>query len=108
MLVFLLIGWHGWPGAPNACVLAGDCYCEAPRPGLIAQPANTWSCLAGVIVGLLIAWDTGRRHHTPRAPFSSLMESDRFYAGLFALVVTYSGVAALFFHASLTNWGGQA
>jgi len=107
MLAFVVLGEQGWSGAPNACLLAGDCYCEAPRPGLIAQPANTWSCLAGVIVGLMIAWDTGRRHRTSTGSFSSLMGSNRFYAGLYALVVTYSGVAAMFFHASLTNLGGK-
>jgi hypothetical protein len=35
------------------------------------------------------------------------MRADGFYPALYACVVTYSGVGAAFFHASLTDWGGK-
>jgi hypothetical protein len=97
LVAFAALAAAGWPGAPHACLAAGDCYCEAARPGPIRQPANTWSCLAGTAMGLAIAWDAGRRR----------LLGDRLYAGLYALIVTGSGVAAAVFHASLTNWGGK-
>lgn len=52
---------QGWPGGPNACVAADACYCEALRPGWARQPANTWSCLAYVLAGLLAAIDGAAR-----------------------------------------------
>jgi hypothetical protein len=108
MAAFGAVAALGWPGAPNECLLAGDCYCEAPRPGLVRQPANTWSCLVGVAVAMLVAWHTGRLHggsggHRP----TSFMASDRFYAALYSVILLYSAVAPMFFHASLTNWGGK-
>jgi hypothetical protein len=107
-VVFTWGALRGWPGAPHECVAQGDCYCEAQRPGFIAQPANTWSCLAGIVVGLLIAWHAGWRRSLPAATAGpSLMAQDPFFPALYALVVTYSGAAAAFFHASLTAWGGK-
>ncbi|MFI5914319.1 ceramidase domain-containing protein [Dactylosporangium sp. NPDC051541] len=46
---------RGWLG-PD--VGRGGNFCEAARPGLIRQPANTFSNLGFVIAGLLIAWRT--------------------------------------------------
>jgi hypothetical protein len=97
-----------WPGAPNACVLEGDCYCEAARPGWIRQPANTWSCLPGLAVALGIAWHAGRAQSGGRPTrTANRMRTTLFYPALYALVKTYSGLGALFFHASLTDWGGK-
>ena len=91
-----------WPGAPNHCLLQGDCYCEAPRPGPIAQPANTWSLLGFAIASLWVAWRAGRDRLNTSAPYLR----DRFYPGLYAGTVAFMGVGAALFHASLTNWGG--
>ncbi len=106
--IFVTFASAGWPGAPNACLVAGDCYCEAPRPGWIRQPANTWSALWGVLTGLAVAWHTERRHRRG-AIFASpnRMGSTLFYPGLYALVLTFQGTAAMIFHASLTDWGGK-
>jgi len=92
----------GWPGAPNHCLVAGDCYCEAPRPGPIAQPANTWSLLAFGVAGIWVAWRSGRDRASTRAPYLR----GRFYPGLYACAVAFMGPGAALFHASLTNWGG--
>ena len=91
-----------WPGAPNHCLLQGDCYCAAPRPGPIAQPANTWSLLGFAIASLWVAWRAGRDRLNTSAPYLR----DRFYPGLYAGSVAFMGVGAALFHASLTNWGG--
>jgi len=35
------------------------------------------------------------------------MSTEYLYVGIYALVVTYSGLGAMFFHASLTDWGAK-
>ena len=92
----------GWPGAPNHCLLQGDCYCEAPRLGLIAQPANTFSLLGFAVAALWVGWRSGRDRSNSAAPYLR----DRFYPGLYAAAVAFMGVGAALFHASLTDWGG--
>lgn len=104
---FVACAAAGWPGAPNPCLVAGDCYCEAPRAGWIRQPANTWSAAFGPLVGLAIAWTAERRHARGRSGGGNRMQSTLFYPGLFALMVTFFGFGAMFFHASLTDWGGK-
>ncbi len=106
--VFAACAVAGWPGDPNPCVVEGDCYCEAPRPGWIRQPANTWSAIFGPFAGLLIAWHAQRwQRKGGRATSGNRMRSTLFYPGLYALVVTFFGIGAVFFHASLTDWGGK-
>jgi hypothetical protein len=94
----------GWPGAPNHCVLAGDCYCEAARPGWVAQPSNTWSLLAFSLGGLGIAWHSCRTRRI--AARRNRFTATSFYPALFCGIVTFMGPGGAFFHASLTNWGG--
>lgn len=107
-VVFVWCAALDWPGAPNPCLLKGDCYCEAPRPGWIRQPANTWTCAGGPLVGLIIAWQAQRRRRRHPAPrTSNRMRSTLFFPGLYALVLTFSAIAPAFFHASLTDWAGK-
>ena len=94
----------GWPGAPNHCVLLGDCYCEAARPGPIAQPANTWSVLPRIAAALGLAWYSGRRRR--RTERSSANITIPFYATLFCVALLFLAIGSALFHASLTNWGG--
>jgi hypothetical protein len=96
----------GWPGAPNHCVLEGDCYCEAPRPGPVAQPANTWSLLPFSLAGLGIALHSGRARQRRRASPRNRMTGTSLYPALYSGIVTFMGPAGAFFHASLTDWGG--
>lgn len=92
----------GWPGAPNYCLLEGDCYCEAPRPGPIAQPANTWSLLGFGVAGIWVAWRSARDRATTRARYLR----GRFYPRFYASALAFMGPGAAMFHASLTDWGG--
>lgn len=96
------LGAARWPGAPNYCVAQGDCYCEAPRPGPIRQPANTWSCVGFGLAGIWVAWRSGRDR--ARTPGPYLRRG--FYPGLYASTLAFLGPGSAMFHASLTNWGG--
>jgi hypothetical protein len=101
---FAVAAAAGWPGAPNACVAAGDCFCEAARPGLVRQPANTWSDLGFVVVGLAIGAHAARHRRGPYAPNG--MQAGGLYPALYAAIVVFMGPGSMFFHASLTRWGG--
>lgn len=105
---FLYVGTGGWPGAAHECVAVADCYCEAQRVGLIAQPANTWSCLGWGVAGLWIAWNAARQREC-RAPLDPELDPYQrsFYTGIYALVVFSLVPGGMFFHASLTDWGGK-
>jgi hypothetical protein len=106
--LFVMFAAAGWPGDPNPCLVQGDCYCEAPRPGWIRQPANTWSAGLAPFVALAIAWHAQRRHREGGpAARGNRMRSTLFYPGLYALIVAFFGIGAMFFHASLTDWGGK-
>ena len=103
---FAYLGHDGWPGALHECVATSTCYCEAGRAGWIAQPANTWSSLAFIAAGLAIAWHAGWARSTARSAPGNPLASTHFYPGLLALSVCFLGPGAMFFHASLTDWGG--
>lgn len=107
-VAFLAIGSGGWPGAAHECIGNSGCYCEAPRGGLIAQPSNTWSCLGWLVAALWMARDAARRRE--QRPTSAPEEppfQGRFFSTLYILVAAFVGVGGIFFHASLTDWGGK-
>ena len=74
-----------WPDA---------CFCEAIGAGPLRQPINTWSNLAFVIVGWLIA-----AHATADRPLR------RSYALLLAFACVAIGLGSWFYHASLSFVG---
>ena len=94
----LLVGRDGWPGAISGCVAAEDCSCEAPRPGLVAQPINAIASLAFVIVGVVMLG---------LGPAGSRLRAmGRTAATLAGWTVIVTGLGSFAFHASLTEWGG--
>jgi hypothetical protein len=104
--VFALFAWlsiGGYPGGPDECVRLGDCYCEAPRTGMAAQPANSWSNLGFVLIGLLVLAD-GARGRDLSSP--ARMEADRRYSRLYGAVAVFLGLGSFAFHGSLRAWGG--
>ncbi|MCW5981490.1 MAG: ceramidase domain-containing protein [Bryobacteraceae bacterium] len=117
---FLTIGAMGWEGNPDPCFRqANGCYCESInqtnpvrsavrlRPGLFAQPVNTWSNVGFILVGLSMLWWTGWERATGRrAPWNNRFTDGSGYVTMFALIVIFMGPGSMFFHASLREWGG--
>ncbi len=127
LIVFAIIAATGWPGQPDYCLVEWEdgaptgvvhdphfCYCETTfelsevqnnEPG-IRQDANTWSNLALLFMGLAMALWTGVARHKGRLDGPSRMNSDTLYPLIFSLAVGFMGPGSMFFHASLTRWGG--
>ena len=103
--LFLAAAFAGWPGAPNGCVEGGGCFCEAARPGFVRQPANTWSDLGFVLVGLAIGAHATRTRMGANA--RNRMRAGGLYPALYAAIVVFMGPGSMYFHASLTRWGGS-
>jgi len=91
------ISWEGWR---QATCMPARCFCEAVRDGAtVRQPANTWTNLGFVLVGVFIAADAGRA----RAPGSP--GPGRAWTLGFGASVIFLGLASFFYHASLTFLG---
>jgi hypothetical protein len=108
MGVFLTLGRQGWPGSPDICTTyAPDrCFCEYfDRPGIIKQPANTWSNVGFVIVGLGILWHLGTARQQGRS-INNPMTTATPYSITYGMLVGFLGPASMFFHGSLRDWGG--
>ncbi|MBI5666787.1 MAG: ceramidase domain-containing protein [Chloroflexi bacterium] len=106
-VIFYLIGGATWTTAtPNNCIADNNCYCEnAPSSlstGLVNQPANTWSGLAPVLLGLVILGilSYARSHN------ANPMTQPSFYSWLYAALVVFLGPGSMAFHGSLTAIGG--
>jgi len=107
---------NGWPGSVNACTLntPDTCYCEtfdmtavtAGSPG-VRQMVNTWSNLYALFTSLLIALFVffDRRALSPTAT-PNLMRSTTFIPDLYVFIVLFLGLGSMFYHGSLTEWGG--
>ncbi len=93
--------WATWK--PATC-MPERCFCEAIRPGTIAQPANTWSSFGFVGVGLMIL--RGRRRELePSSTSLNPMIQQSIYANLYGLALILVGLGSAFYHASLTLVG---
>ncbi|MDH3499665.1 MAG: ceramidase [Acidimicrobiia bacterium] len=97
------IGNGGWPGEPSGCIEAGDCYCEAFTGGLVEQPANTFSNLGFVAVGLWVLTLAGRP-----AAGRNLIADDTRISRLYGWIAIGLGVGSMLFHGTMTEWGGWA
>lgn len=79
--------------APSGRTHPGAADCERLRPGLIAQPANTWSSLAYVATGSWLVVRGARRPAGRRLPPVA-----------FGLVVAANGLGGLAFHGPGRPW----
>jgi hypothetical protein len=117
LALFLVFVVAGWPGAPDGCVgdtstgASNTCWCEAFDPAAIGepgvrQPFNTWSNLMalayGAVVGLGVWWT---RTRSPPRP-GNRMRGNPVYPLTYLCVVIFLGLGSMWFHASITAWGG--
>lgn len=118
LLIFLLFVRYGWPGTPDPCTTSkpyNTCWCEAYEPSDIGTPGvrqavNTWSNLYALftsfIVAAVVCMDRQNTRKT-RCESKNLMRgSDTYVADLYVFVVLFLGLGSMWFHASLTTWGG--
>ncbi|MBM3694817.1 MAG: hypothetical protein FJW79_02630 [Actinobacteria bacterium] len=104
-VVSAAVGWalFGLPGAPADCPASG-CDCEAPRAGLIRQPANAWSSLARAATGIaLLSAEPAKARRRPAVRHAA--RAGRVTLPASALVL--AGTAAFLFHAGLTAWAAH-
>jgi len=101
--VLAAVGHGGWPG--ESYVSAMD-FCEAAHRGMVKQPANTWSNLAFVLVGLLIGLHAVRNLKTTLRSNNNSMLTTAFYPTFYASVSVLLGPGSMAMHASTTEWGG--
>ena len=96
------IGWEGWA---RATCLPDHCFCEAIAARPVAQPANSWSSLAFVLAGLLVA-------HWPALAgaggLKNRMAIEPAYRQLYGYALVATGLGSFFYHASLTFAGQVA
>jgi hypothetical protein len=108
LIIFFALAALGWPGNPDSCLadVPNTCWCEAIHTGeLVKQPTNTWSNLGFVVAGLLILWQVGRDRDQPPV-LSNPMTTSTAYAVALGAVVLFLGPGSMFFHGSITDWGG--
>ncbi len=122
LIVFLpFMGFvlFGWPGTEDICLTEGGpagCYCEyvtvndvLTHKAGVRQPANTWSNLYSLITGFIVAFGISRdRKRNPSvSPAKNLIRSQSFIADLYVFAVLFLGLGSMWFHASITDWGGR-
>lgn len=91
--------WRGWLGDD---VGRGANFCEAPREGLVRQPANTFSNVGFVAAGLLIAWHASAREHV-----GTTLLKHRHLATAIACIVVLLGPGSAAMHATQSALGGD-
>ncbi|MEQ8846872.1 ceramidase domain-containing protein [Botrimarina sp.] len=95
----------GWPGVVGS---AGVDFCEANRPGPIAQPINTWSNAAFLAVGLAIGYRSWRDVAAAKAPgWGNWLVTTVRYPASYAAAVVGIGLASGAMHASTTAWAAE-
>ncbi|HYD48972.1 MAG TPA: ceramidase domain-containing protein [Terriglobales bacterium] len=99
----IVLGLRGWPGVIGS---SGTEFCEALRPGIIKQPANTWSNIAFVAAGLAAGW-LARRDLAQPVASGNRMRTRLLYPTLYATTAAIVGPLSGALHASATTWGGR-
>jgi hypothetical protein len=100
MIAFLVAVVNGWFGPAGK--VASE-FCEASRPGLIKQPANTWSNISFIIAGILIGWELMRGAYSQN---SNSLTRNPFYAIFYASLVVLLGPGSMCMHATTSSMGG--
>ena len=90
--------WNSWESV-ECFSDTQRCFCEGIHEGGIVEPANTWSNLPLIFVGLIILWDA-YKHRSER---EGIIKTFTFSLGLSMIMV---GVGYFLLHASMTRVGG--
>jgi hypothetical protein len=77
-------------------------YCERIQAGLIREPANTWSNLPFILVGLYVLW---RMQYDSRDGLPSLSNRSWFTL-MYGMACVAVGVGSFAMHGFNTDWGG--
>jgi hypothetical protein len=114
LLIFIAAGW---PGDPASCVGNPEdptCYCEKflvsdvkNHNSGVRQPWNTWGNLYALITGFIVAycaWKQRRDRHV--GDDHNRMRTRNVYALIYIGVVVFLGLGSMWYHASMTHWGG--
>ncbi len=113
---FMIFVDVGWPGKPDDCIndIPDTCYCEEfkkddvlkGRPG-VRQPVNTWFNLYSLLTALIVAGmlTRDRKLKNPEE-VRNIISSSSWIADLYVFGVLFLGLGSMWFHASLTHWGG--
>lgn len=100
--VLVALGASGWPGEVG---VAGMDFCEVSRPGIIKQPANTFSNLGFYLAGLGIGWQAWRDVAArKKASWSNKIVTTIFYPASLATCSVLIGAGSSALHASTTRW----
>lgn len=100
IVLFLLALLNGWLGEWSH---TGDDFCEASRPGIVKQPANTISNIGFVIAGLAVAWQLSRNRFAGR---KNVFNQSVFTGIFFSCMAVFLGPASMAMHATETRLGG--
>ncbi len=100
MSVFLMAVVYGWLGPCGKCASE---FCEASRPGLIKQPANTWSNISFIIAGIAIGWQLMNGAYSSN---NNSITRNPFYAIFYASLVVLLGPGSMAMHATTSDLGG--
>src|SRR5271168_1246445 len=102
MALFFIALVNGWFGVAKWGSGAGE-FCEAFRPGLIKQPANTWSNLGFIMAGLTMAWQLSRGVFSAN---NNKLTAGNFYAVFYSCLAVLLGPGSMAMHASGGDLGG--
>ncbi|MEZ5097226.1 MAG: ceramidase domain-containing protein [Nocardioides sp.] len=89
----------GWLG-PD--IGRGATFCEEPRPGLVRQPANTYSNAGFVLAGLLAAWRSSRPDR-----WGERWAARPWLPTALACLIVLLGPGSGAMHATQSAWGGH-
>ena len=100
LILFFIALKRDWFGQSG---IIGLNYCEHSRDALIKQPANTFSNIGFIIVGLVIGWQLMKRKYSDN---KNRMSTSDFYATFFSTLCILMGPASMAMHASTSIIGG--
>lgn len=102
LVIFFVAVVNGWFGAAHWGSGAGE-FCEAFRPGIIKQPANTWSNLSFVFAGLYMAWQLTRNQFQKN---NNGISRGLFYGTFLSCLTVLLGPGSMAMHATGSDIGG--